>query len=453
MARMFQGDFFIRIKVTPEEFSIALGLGAIVFSPQTKLVDNFLSLTVGLASNPKVVLSISGNLETTINDSPVVFKGKLSFDLIALSLELEVVMKGYIPFRSNGVEFAIGEIYGMVAITFKPPFFAGFGVGLAFRIGPENDPVPPIKGAGYVFVSIVKPQDSWFYFKLEDLTFEAIYKHIFLKPVPHWVKQVGFRASLSLSISAQDRIAPNGDALPAGIAFKGKLELFGWWIKAELVINLKNFLVRVECGPLNLGGFQLQRSPTDAVNGPLFHFEGTMQPFVLKLEVEAFVNAWIISVYVKINLDKDALRLRVIAKIFFVFVADIAVDVEYGASGKSVTLSISFYTESVSEESLSMLTRFADECSAKADRAWREFEAAKTMPQRNFDLCTANCNNPNCNHIFILMSAHLGVVTEARAAELIRALDERNARDPTKSTVRLLFSLFPICMSCDYNVG
>ena len=115
--------------------------------------------------------------------------------------------------------------------------------------------------------------------------------------------------------------------LPSGFAISGTINLLGYTIECQIVVDLKKgIIINVKLAPLKIakGLIELQRSGQDSKNGPLF--DAKISPKAVEVTIKGYISILGISTEVNIDISGDKILFYVAGNLFNIIRADLQVE-------------------------------------------------------------------------------------------------------------------------------
>eukprot|EP00455_Lapot_gusevi_P051509 TRINITY_DN76_c0_g1_i4.p1 TRINITY_DN76_c0_g1~~TRINITY_DN76_c0_g1_i4.p1 ORF type:complete len:547 (+),score=169.69 TRINITY_DN76_c0_g1_i4:46-1686(+) len=277
-------------------------------------------------------------------------------------------------------------------------------LGGELSYGFEND--DPFTGAAYFRIDLENPTRNYYFGNVTSLTLKQVLKHIFnyRDSVPPAIAETGYPEGCYVSYALEDTKITNGQTIPSGYSFKGKMNFFGWTAFAEIVSNpyagkLKFYL---ELDPVNiLNTVILSRSKDNQKQGPLVQFEGSIRPMTLIVRLHAYMKVWLFEAQIYLDFLPGYIELYVNVPIFYVFEAEIQGQAFYGKrlSQTEFSLFVTLKTGKIRDRITERLRSVRDYILGKLDDAKNKVNEAQRKWQAEADkvckggaACGYECN-------------------------------------------------------------
>ena len=149
---------------------------------------------------------------------------------------------------------------------------------------------------------MINPSDNYYYAKITSITFQELFNAFCLDvTLPRPLAESGFPDDVQTSFSLLGKELPQVDlSIPAGLYFKGSLNILGLRAYTEVKINLpKKISVKVGLLPVNIAGlFKMYVSRTDKSRGPFLYVDISTSKAIF--EASGFVELLGMSAEVKL---------------------------------------------------------------------------------------------------------------------------------------------------------
>ncbi len=268
-------------------------------------------------------------------------------------------------------------------------------------------------------IDLTNPKAMFFYAKCDKLTVGNVVAAF--KPtlkLPHFLAETGFDyADISFTPSPNGAVSMTQVVIPAGFRAKGKLNLFGWKVVADIVIGPQVFKLYAAFDPVKFckNLIALTRSKSEMDKGALvdIYFPFTkMKDF--HLNIDGYIKFFLFSADVHIAIN--AVQMTIDATVdLFVFEAKIHVAAQFAdpkpgvspalGSGKGFSLKVSL--------SIAKFLKNLQDFFLNIQKAVNyAFEVAdKALSRAKLSLEKAKCNLlRDCGYCWLEMSAYSGVM-------------------------------------------
>eukprot|EP00794_Sanderia_malayensis_P007160 gene7160-7967_t len=338
--------FVIEGEVTPAGFQLRAS-----YNGNWKIGENAVipavSLVIKVGSETKIYFEIKLNV---INPK-LEFQGTIGIGG-AGSLELSAKMIGIYE-NAFGIKYlSFGNLAISIGIMPGNPMPA-LNLEGELRLGVSKSLPPPAPGsqlsrkgqveAGNQIVAQaamgidpIKPQDTYFYAKINKFTLDAISKAFDLNiKLPKVLMESGFPEAVMVSFTA----SPGGKELNVlktkienGFRLQGKIRILGYDLYLDCAIAYApkpKFKLQVELSPIKIAGglIALQRSKNEPEKGPMFL--GQISAAGVKIKIKAFVTVLGISVGANIDISDDGYEFSISGNLFDLVRADVTITSTY----------------------------------------------------------------------------------------------------------------------------
>ena len=241
-----------------------------------------------------------------------------------------------------------------------------------------------IAAEGYVGMN-ADPNQNYIYAKIGKLTFQALVDSFCINvALPKPLRDTGFPQGLEFSFSILGKELPHAQiTIPAGLRFKGTVNMFGVWARMELILSVSRFKVSVELSPINiLGVLKMYKSWREKSKGPLFHVD-IVPSKVPVIEISGYVEVLGLSVEGRLLVSDSRFEIFVEGRIFGLMKASLRIASGYSKNVRSAPFEVEGHFQNdlfdrIANGIRDALKKSADEADKHISAAQNKIRGAKS---------------------------------------------------------------------------
>ena len=265
-------------------------------------------------------LGIEASLD--LQTPPVTLTGALRLKLPSLSVALEMSLSGC---WENAFGISILDICDLfLAVTLTPGVpVPGIAFGGRVRVGLEQ--CYQLEAAGYIGLGSPVPEDNFFYAEMGPLTLQRVLDMFCVSfTLPSFLADTGYPEGFQVSFALTDvTISSISLFIPSGFYYRGTLNIFGFRIFAEMLLDPPSIEITCRLSPLRLAGGLLAMYESRAVTSRGPFLDVYIATPIVRANASGYVNLFGIEAEGILVVSNTGFEVSVYGNIFGVLEAEL----------------------------------------------------------------------------------------------------------------------------------
>jgi len=326
-------DLLLVFSVTNDTISGFVGVSDFQITSNLLMTSAGISFTYQKPS-PSPAISITGTLQLTVDQSPLIFTGTLSFDAISISMSFQMSGMWTSAFGINRLAFGNLDLSGAMTYEGVPDEFsigAEIAMGLnCFSAGSFVGNGYCLNGYGYIGIDLQNPGNNYFYLDISDLSIDVILRAMFGSQTQQTItvpnifqNAIAFPEGLNLSYATQDISLPDL-TIQNGFILAGTIQIFD--VDATILIDYDldtmTFTSEILTDSITLGRI-FTFYGNDPNTPPYLSVNASLIPPDFAIQLYGTVEVLGISASVAVDISVDEFSFNISGPIYGLWIADL----------------------------------------------------------------------------------------------------------------------------------